>query len=247
MQRAAAAFRVPPIKSNIWTPRPFDAIFDSFIHYFKFVKDIALCAFLTKCYMHCRCAQTEKGTNQKCKHERYRREKTSTIRPESAYNMFFFHCMHSHQFYSTFFSYNIRGGHLSLMLHIHVMCSHWTHIMMPITWEYEAHCEREILFSLVSTLGSVCVRACEKPAPFRGGKRNNDVAKMWKLCRSTSVLHVTIAEFIVVGWTFTSPSPELPALTASQNKTTTKKCYACSSWPLLLLHTILVHRTNGLF
>lgn len=72
-------------------------------------------------------------------------------------------------------------------------------------------------FSLVSTSGAyVCVHA--KKHHHFGGKRNNDVAKMFKLCRSTSVLHVTIAEFIVVGWTFAIPSPELRAPSITKRK-----------------------------
>lgn len=79
MQRAAAAFRVAPIKSTY--EQRFDAIFDSFTHYFEFVKDIALCAFLTRQMLHTLPMRANRKKHKSKVQTRKIEKKTSTIRP----------------------------------------------------------------------------------------------------------------------------------------------------------------------
>lgn len=216
----------------------------SFTHYFKFVKGL----LAERClHYYLRCGQTRKGKNQM--HKRMPTRSTKKHQPYIA--SFFSRCIHIN-FVLIFFS---RSGR-ALESHVTMYCIPYmqhldTHndayYMMTLTM-----CERVKTVSLVlPMLASVCVRVCmcmdaKKQYHFEGDlspwQTHHRTNKQWNVAKIVEnsievyqlTLHVTISEFIVVGWTFVPFSRQnyTPG-TFAGNKT--KKLHACCSWPLLFI------------
>lgn len=154
----------------------FDAIFDSFTHYFKFVKDIALCALFSHTPNATNVANRKRHKSKVQTRKIEEGKKTSTIRPESAHrDIFFIVCIHSDFILCYFSQHSGRAleSHVTYMLCV-ALDTHNDAYYMRMTLTVNV----KYLFSLVSTRWKryVCVHA--KNQHHFGGKRNNDVAKI---------------------------------------------------------------------